>query len=345
MSEPPLHRRNVDVRVDPCDAGHVVAVRPRRHCTNPRALPRPRVIGHPPTPSTACLGTGPLVCVKMNCRILIGAKSRELKSLGDPLHSGHELVLRHFIDEVDLVHPLAPIEVALVDGVDSQEPGTTLRVGLASLANVDLGGLGLRRGIATAPVRRRLANPVEVAVRQPRQALEPLIAKDLVLTAHHPPRGRSTQPAQRLVDLGEQPDVNRGVPPLKRARRTAAPVPNVSRVLVLTNQPRALRPRQPRDLRHKATHDPFVRLAQPRVVQPSQGPRHEVVRPPPLGEVKVNRFAAGHEIANLVYGAHPFDVQFQEHPPMIPKPPRSGSPLVGFAPTLQAHVSWDKTRS
>ena len=26
----------------------------------------------PPTPSTACLGTGPLVCVKMNCRILIG---------------------------------------------------------------------------------------------------------------------------------------------------------------------------------------------------------------------------------------------------------------------------------
>ena len=51
---------------------------------------------------------------------------------------------------------------------------------------------------------------MEVAVRQPRQALEPLIAKDLVLTAHHPPRGRSTQPAQRLVDLGEQPDVNRG---------------------------------------------------------------------------------------------------------------------------------------
>ena len=229
-----------------------------------------------------------------------------------------------------------------MDGVDSQEPGTTLRVGLASLANVDLGGLGLRGGIATAPVRRRLAHPVEVAVRQPRQALEPLIAKDLVLTAHHPPRGRSTQPAQRLVDLGEQPDVNRGVPPLKRARRTAASVPNVSRVLVLTNQPRALCPRQPRDLRHKATHDPLVRLAQPRVVQPPQGPRHEVVRPPTVGEVKVNRLTADHEIANLVYGPHPFDVQFQDHPPMIPKPPRSGSPLVGFAPTLQAHVSWTR---
>ena len=157
--------------------------------------------------------------------------------------------------------------------------GTTLRVGLAPLANVDLGGPGLRRGIASAPVRRGLAHPGEVAVRQPRQALEPLVAKDLVLTPHHSPRGRSTQPAQRLVDLGEQPDVSRGVTPLKRARRTVPPVPNVPSPLVLTDQPRALRPRQPRDLRHKATHAPLVRLAQPGVVQPSQGPRHEVVRP------------------------------------------------------------------
>ena len=230
-----------------------------------------------------------------------------------------------------------------MDGVDSQEPRTTLWVGLAPLANVDLGGLGLRRGIATSPVRRRLAHPVQMAIRQPRQALEPLVTKDLVLTAHHPARGRPTQSAQRLVDLGEQPDVSRGVTPLKRARRTAAPVPDVPSALVLTNQPRALCPRQPRDLRHKATHDPLVRLAQPRVVQPPQGPRHEVVRPPTLGEVKVNRLTAGHEIANLVYGPHPFDVQFQDHPPMIPKPPRSGSPLVRFAPTVQAHVSWDKT--
>ena len=29
------------------------------------------------------------------------------------------------------------------------------------------------------------------------------------------------------------------------------------------------------------------------------------------------------------YGPHPFDVQFQDHPPMIPKPPRSGSCLMG----------------
>ena len=159
----------------------------------------------------------------------------------------------------------------------------------------------------------------------------------------HPPRGRSTQPAQRLVGLGEQPDVNRGVPPLKRACRTAAPVPNVSRFLVLTNQPRALRPRQPRDLRHKATHDPPCPPWSTRHSSAASGSASRSRTRPPLGEVKVNRFAARHEIANLVYGPHPFDVQFQDHPPMIPKPPRSGSPLVGFAPTVQAHVSWDKT--
>ena len=48
------------------------AVRPRRHCTNPTGAAAPSRHWTPPTPSTACLGTGPLVCVKMNCRILIG---------------------------------------------------------------------------------------------------------------------------------------------------------------------------------------------------------------------------------------------------------------------------------
>ena len=32
------------------------------------------------TPSTVCLGTQPLVCVKMNCRILIGARSCDDRS-------------------------------------------------------------------------------------------------------------------------------------------------------------------------------------------------------------------------------------------------------------------------
>ena len=87
------------------------AVRPRRHCTNPRALPRPRVIGHPPTPSTACLGTGPLVCVKMNCRILIGAERHTGAPKGERgISTGYEAV-----------------EVPVVDGTD-RKPSRHVRV-------------------------------------------------------------------------------------------------------------------------------------------------------------------------------------------------------------------------
>ena len=99
------------------------------------------------------------------------------------------------------------------------------------------------------------------------------------------------------------------------------------------------------DLGDKATHDPLVRLAQPTVVQPPQRPCDEVVGAAPVREVKVDRLAAGQEVAHLLEGAQPFDVESQDHPPMIPSPPRSGSCLVGFAPPVQAHLSWDKTAS
>ena len=182
-----------------------------------------------------------------------------------------------------------------------------------------------------------------MAVRQPRQALEAPVAKELVLTLHHPPGARATHPAQLLVNLGKQTDVRRGVAPLKRVRRTAAPVLDAPGLAVLADQPRRLRPRPPRDLGDKATHDPLVRLAQPTVVQPPQRPCDEVVGAAPVREVKVDRLAAGQEVAHLLEGAQPFDVESQDHPPMIPSPPRSGSCLVGFAPPVQAHLSWDKT--
>ena len=203
-------------------------------------------------------------------------------------------------------------------------------------------GRGCPASTGTAHSRQQLQGSrkrcLEASLRQTVTPSEPPVQ-----TAHHPPHGRSTQPAQRLVHLGEQPDVNRRVPPLQRARRTAASVPNVSRVLVLTNQPRALCPRQPRDLRHKATHDPLVRLGQPGIAQPASGSASRSRTPPTVGEVKVNRFAAGHEIANLVYGPPPFDVL-----KIILRCSQTPSLRLtsrGFAPTLQAHVSWDKTTS
>ena len=51
--------------------------------------------------------------------------------------------------------------------------------------------------------------------------------------------------------------------------------------------------------------------------------------------------AADHEVAELVEGPQPFDIESQDHPPMIPSP-LSGSSLEGLTPLLQAHLSWDK---
>ena len=48
----------------------------------------------------------------------------------------------------------------------------------------------------------------------------------------------------------------------------------------------------------------------------------------PLDEAEVDRRVAGHELANLLQGPQPFDVESQDHPPMIPNPP-SGSSLMG----------------
>ena len=47
---------------------------------------------------------------------------------------------------------------------------------------------------------------------------------------------------------------------------------------------------------------------------------------------------------DLVEGPQPFDIESQDHPPMIPNPV-SGSSLEGLTTLLQAHLSWDKAAS
>ena len=234
---------------------------------------------------------------------------------------------------VDLTHPsMRPLRDPVMSLLYSalERPVREVYVdGRVVVRDGDLGGLGLRRGIAPTPVRRTVAQTVQMAVRQPRQALEAPIAKELVLTLHHPPGARATHPAQLLVNLGKQTDVRCGVALLERARRTAATVLDAPGLAVLTDQPRRVRPRPPRDLGDKATHDPLVRLAQLAVVQPPQRACDEVVGAAPVREVKVDRLAAGQEVAHLLEGAQPFDVESQDHPPMIPTPPRSGSCLMG----------------
>ena len=209
-----------------------------------------------------------------------------------------------------------------------------------------LGGLGLRRGIATAPARRRLAHPVEMAVRQPRQALVTAHRRRPRIDAASPAEWsvHTTRPASRRPrrTTGWQPQCN----PARMGVSHRSADPECAQPSGTDRSPARSAPvTSPWPSPQSDARPPLVRLGQLSVAQPPQGPRHGVVRPPPVSEVKVHRLTAGHEFANLVNGPQSFDVQFQDHPSMIPKPPPSGSPLVGFAPTVQVRVSWDNTHS
>ena len=74
-----------------------------------------------------------------------------------------------------------------MDGIHAHEPGLPVGAGLASLANGHGSGSGLGEHGAPAPVGARLAQVVQVSVRQSRQTHEALIAEDLVLAAQHRP--------------------------------------------------------------------------------------------------------------------------------------------------------------
>ena len=73
-------------------------------------------------------------------------------------------------------------------------------------------------------------------------------------------RRRSIAPLRQMSDssaLGAKSTgvsgVRRGVTPLKRARRSATPIPDRPRLAVLRDEPCALRPRQPRHLHYEPT--------------------------------------------------------------------------------------------
>ena len=265
------------------------------------------------------------------------------EGLGDGLDGADELVLGDLVDDVDQVDALFAVEVALVDGVDAQETGPTAGVRLAALADGDLDRPRFGRRRASAPVRRGLPQPVEVAVRQPRQTLEAEVAEDLELALQYPPRRRAAQPAEDPVDLREQTDVGDHVAPLKRPRRAAAAVLDAPGCPVLADQPRQLRSRQPRHLAQKLLQQPLRRLVQSAIAEPHQRPTHELVGARAIGRPEVHRPIPLHESADLFERPQPFGIECQDHPPMIPNPDLSGSCHVGSTPCVQAHVTWDRT--
>ena len=193
-----------------------------------------------------------------------------------------------------------------MDGVHAQEPRLPVGAGPAALADGHRPGPGLGEHGAPAPIGARLAQVVQVPVRQSGQTLEACIGEELELPAKHRASGRAASLLQCRVHLREQAHVRRGVTPREGPRRAiASTVAEMPALAVLAHQAGQLRPRQPRHLRQVRLDRALVRLAQRRVVELHQGAANEVVGRGAIQHLELNRLLARGHPMNLLQGLNP----------------------------------------
>ena len=227
-----------------------------------------------------------------------------------------------------------------MDRVHTQEPRPAPRVGALTLADRRPDGPRRLKGRARRPVGAGLAQVVQVAVGESRQALEAPLAEQLELPAQHSPRGRARHAPQGYVNRRQQAHVRiRALAPERPRRRPAPAVLHRPGLTVPTDQPGDLRPRQPRRLRQVGPQQPLGRPPRPVVAEPHQRAPDEGVGRLRVRQLDVHRPAAFHEGPNLLQRPHPLGLKFHDHPPMIPNPDPSGSLPAGNPASVQAHTS------
>ena len=114
------------------------------------------------------------------------------EALRDGLDRAHELVLRDLVDQVDPVDALAPVEVALVNGVHPHEAGPSLGTRLALV--LDPPRLGV---LADQPHQLRPPQPRGLAQEPPHQPLVGLAQSPVLeLHQHTPHEGVPGRPAR-----------------------------------------------------------------------------------------------------------------------------------------------------
>ena len=128
---------------------------------------------------------------------------RHQEALGDRHDGADELVLRDLVDDVDQVHALGAIAVALVNGVDAQEAGQTVRLRRPALAHRHSRRLRPLDHRALRPVGPGTPQVVDVAGRDPGEPLEAYVAEDLVLAAEYHPRREPGHLAEVRVHPGQ----------------------------------------------------------------------------------------------------------------------------------------------
>ena len=219
--------------------------------------------------------------------------------LGDGPYRRHVLPLQHLVHEVDVVHALLAVFVPLMHRVHPQVARLPLRLGLASFSDPDRGRPRLLERRPAPLVGGRLAQVVELAVRDHSQTLEALVAVHLELAPHHRPRAVTAHLAQRRVDLGEKADVGLRVTPPECVRRRTAAVLDSARLPVLPDQPRHLRLGLPGHLHQVAPNHALVAPHKRPVAEPDQRFADELVRRSAVHHHEVRRLVAGHETADL----------------------------------------------
>ncbi len=266
--------------------------------------------------------------------------------LGDPPNRRKLLVLRHFVDHVDHVGPLLAVAVAAVHGVDPHEARAALRPGPAPLPDRRRRAPRCAvRGPGT-PVRPAGTQVVDVAVRNPRQALEALVAEDMVHAPQDPLRRRSRELAEGLVHLRQQYRVSGRVDRGEGTRRRAQPVvADAARAALLPDQPRQLGVRVAGDLGGVLPDQALPGPRQAEVVaEPDQRPLNERVCRLTVVGGDVRPLAPAEEGADVVDGANPFGAECHDHAPMICSHPRSYSLPVGNRLPAHDHFSLDNAR-
>ena len=129
------------------------------------------------------------------------------------------------------------------------------------------------RGPGT-PVRPATPQVVDVAVRNPRQALEALVAEDMVLAPQDPLGRRSGELAEGLVHLGQQHRVGGRVHRREGpGGRTQPVVADPARAALLRDQPGQLGIRVAGDLGKELPHQALPGPRQAEVVLEPDQPR------------------------------------------------------------------------
>ena len=151
--------------------------------------------------------------------------------------------------------PFSPSRSPLWTVSTRTKPRPALRPGSAPLADRRYRPPGRPKCGPGTPVRPATPQVVDVAVRNPRQALEALVAEDMVLAPQDPLGRRSGELAEGLVHLGQQHRVGGRVHRCEGpGGRTQPVVTDPARAALLRDQPAQLGIRVAGDLGKELPH-------------------------------------------------------------------------------------------